>query len=84
VLKIGPNEPSELAITENARNLARYAVICQENGLAPIVEPEVLMDGNHTIERCAYECERVLSAVFKVHFSSLLFLALFFTFFHLF
>jgi fructose-bisphosphate aldolase class I len=65
VLKIGPNEPSELAITENARNLARYAVICQENGLVPIVEPEVLMDGNHTIERCAYECERVLAGVFK-------------------
>jgi len=65
VLKIGPNEPSELAIQENARGLARYAAICQENGLVPIVEPEVLMDGDHTIERCAEVCEKVLAAVVK-------------------
>jgi fructose-bisphosphate aldolase class I len=65
VLKIGANEPSELAIQENARGLARYAVICQENGLVPIVEPEILMDGDHDIERCAWVSEKVFSAVYK-------------------
>ncbi|CAN1357084.1 Fructose-bisphosphate aldolase 6, cytosolic, partial [Linum perenne] len=49
VLKIGPNEPSQLAINENANGLARYAIICQENGLVPIVEPEILVDGSHDI-----------------------------------
>jgi fructose-bisphosphate aldolase class I len=43
VLKIGKNEPSLLAINENAQVLARYAAICQQNGLVPIVEPEILM-----------------------------------------
>eukprot|EP01122_Echinamoeba_exundans_P016216 TRINITY_DN814_c1_g2_i2.p1 TRINITY_DN814_c1_g2~~TRINITY_DN814_c1_g2_i2.p1 ORF type:complete len:358 (-),score=136.14 TRINITY_DN814_c1_g2_i2:55-1128(-) len=65
VLKIGANEPSELAIQENARGLARYAAICQENGIVPIVEPEVLMDGTHTIEQCAAASERVFAAVSK-------------------
>lgn len=65
VLKIGANEPSELAIQENARGLARYAVICQENGLVPIVEPEILMDGDHNIERCAWVSEKVFAAVYK-------------------
>ncbi|KAI5640735.1 hypothetical protein M9H77_00536 [Catharanthus roseus] len=46
VLKIGPNEPSQLAINENANGLARYAIICQQNGLVPIVEPEILVDGS--------------------------------------
>lgn len=63
VLKIGDGMPSEMAITENAHNLARYASICQENGLCPIVEPEVLTDGSHTIEVCAKACERVFGAV---------------------
>jgi len=45
--------PSEASIDETANTLARYAAICQENGLVPIVEPEILQDGNHTIERCA-------------------------------
>ncbi|CAI0469502.1 unnamed protein product, partial [Linum tenue] len=49
VLKIGTNEPSQLAINENANGLARYAIICQENGLVPIVEPEILVDGSHDI-----------------------------------
>lgn len=40
--------PSQLAVDQNASTLARYAAICQANGLVPIVEPEVLMDGNHT------------------------------------
>lgn len=64
-LKITDKEPSELAIQENAWGLARYAAICQENGLVPIVEPEILMDGNHTIQRCQQVTEHVLAIVFK-------------------
>jgi fructose-bisphosphate aldolase class I len=65
VLKIGPTEPSELSIHQNAVGLARYAVICQQNGLVPIVEPEILSDGSHSIEVCAAVTERVLSACYK-------------------
>ncbi|KAF3777100.1 Fructose-bisphosphate aldolase cytoplasmic isozyme 1 [Nymphaea thermarum] len=65
VLKIGPTEPTELAIQQNAHGLARYAIICQENGLVPIVEPEILTDGNHDIQKCAAVTERVLAAVYK-------------------
>ncbi|KAK7300998.1 hypothetical protein RJT34_11852 [Clitoria ternatea] len=65
VLKIGPNEPSQLAINENAYGLARYAAICQENGLVPIVEPEILVDGSHDIYKCAEVTERVLAACYK-------------------
>lgn len=65
VLKIGPTEPSELSIQQNAQGLARYAVICQENGLVPIVEPEILVDGGHSIEKCAAVTEIVLAAVYK-------------------
>ncbi|CAI5466507.1 unnamed protein product [Closterium sp. Yama58-4] len=65
VLKIGANEPTELAIQLNAQGLARYAIICQENGLVPIVEPEILTDGSHTIEKCAEVTERVLAATYK-------------------
>ncbi|KZV14909.1 fructose-bisphosphate aldolase, cytoplasmic isozyme-like [Dorcoceras hygrometricum] len=65
VLKIGPNEPSQLAINENANGLARYAIICQENGLVPIVEPEILVDGSHDIKKCADVTERVLAACYK-------------------
>ncbi|XP_020703251.1 fructose-bisphosphate aldolase 1, cytoplasmic-like [Dendrobium catenatum] len=65
VLKITPNEPSQLAINENANGLARYAIICQENGLVPIVEPEILVDGRHDIDRCAEVSERVLAACYK-------------------
>ncbi|KAL7170384.1 hypothetical protein ACSBR2_035283 [Camellia fascicularis] len=65
VLKIGPTEPSPLAIMENANGLARYAIICQENGLVPIVEPEILVDGPHDINKCADVTERVLAAVYK-------------------
>ncbi|KAF0900228.1 hypothetical protein E2562_028709 [Oryza meyeriana var. granulata] len=65
VLKIGPNEPSQLAIDQNAQGLARYAIICQENGLVPIVEPEILVDGPHDIDRCAYVSEVVLAACYK-------------------
>jgi fructose-bisphosphate aldolase class I len=65
VVKIGDGRPSQLSVLETAHTLARYAAICQENGLAPIVEPEILTDGNHTIEVCAQVTERVLSAVIK-------------------
>ena len=53
VINIGPHKPSHLALLENANVLARYASICQQNGLVPIVEPEVLCDGDHDIDRCA-------------------------------
>ncbi|XP_021740789.1 fructose-bisphosphate aldolase 5, cytosolic-like [Chenopodium quinoa] len=65
VLKIGSTEPSELAIQQNAQGLARYAIICQENGLVPIVEPEILTDGSHDIKKCAAVTETVLAAVYK-------------------
>ncbi|CAI0469501.1 unnamed protein product [Linum tenue] len=65
VLKIGTNEPSQLAINENANGLARYAIICQENGLVPIVEPEILVDGSHDINKCADVTERVVAACYK-------------------
>ncbi len=57
--------PSTLAIKTNAEVLARYAAICQEVGIVPIVEPEVLIDGDHTIERCEEVSEPVLRALFK-------------------
>ncbi|XP_057765407.1 fructose-bisphosphate aldolase 5, cytosolic [Salvia miltiorrhiza] len=65
VLKIGPTEPSELSIQQNAQGLARYAIICQENGLVPIVEPEILTDGAHGVNKCAAVTEAVLAAVYK-------------------
>lgn len=52
VITVGQNIPSEVCINANIQALARYAAICQEGGIVPIVEPEVLMDGDHTIERC--------------------------------
>ncbi|XP_002533605.2 fructose-bisphosphate aldolase 6, cytosolic [Ricinus communis] len=65
VLKLSSTEPSQLAINENANGLARYAIICQENGLVPIVEPEILVDGSHDIDCCADVTERVLAACYK-------------------
>eukprot|EP01133_Synstelium_polycarpum_P015279 gene15279-18088_t len=67
VLKIdvAKNLPSQLAMVENAHVLARYAAICQSCGLVPIVEPEILMDGTHSIEDSARITEAVLSHVFK-------------------
>ncbi|KAG8046376.1 hypothetical protein GUJ93_ZPchr0008g12735 [Zizania palustris] len=65
VLSIGASKPSQLAVDANAQGLARYAIICQENGLVPIVEPEILVDGEHGIERCAEVTERVLAACYK-------------------
>jgi fructose-bisphosphate aldolase class I len=57
--------PSQVAIDENAQTLARYASICQMNGLVPIVEPEVLMDGDFPIEVAAAMTERVIAACYK-------------------
>jgi len=65
VYSIGATKPSQLAIDEQSRDLARYAAICQANGLVPIVEPEVLMDGTHDIDTCARVSERVFAAVVK-------------------
>ncbi|KAM0683172.1 hypothetical protein MDAP_001587 [Mitosporidium daphniae] len=65
VLKIDSQEPSALAIEENAHGLARYAAICQANGLVPIVEPEILMDGSHDLEKAIATTEKVLSVVYK-------------------
>jgi fructose-bisphosphate aldolase class I len=56
--------PSEYCMWTNAHALARYAALCQEAGIVPIVEPEVLMDGSHTIERSFHVTSRVLFAVF--------------------
>jgi fructose-bisphosphate aldolase class I len=64
VISIGRDIPSASCIWANAHALARYAAICQAHGLVPIVEPEVLMDGNHTIERCEEVTEWTLNAVF--------------------
>lgn len=64
-LKIGEHEPSQLSLIENANVLARYASICQQNGLVPIVEPEILPDGDHDLERCQLVTEKVLAAVYK-------------------
>ncbi|MFC3908753.1 class I fructose-bisphosphate aldolase [Legionella dresdenensis] len=60
--------PSMTAIKTGAENLARYAAICQSVGIVPIVEPEVLMDGDHSIEQCAEACEIVLHEVFNALF----------------
>lgn len=57
--------PTPLGIHANAERLAHYAITCQENGLVPIVEPEVLMDGDHDIKRCEEVTEAVLHKVFR-------------------
>ena len=64
VIDIGEGIPTSFAIESNAQALARYAALCQENDIVPIVEPEVLMDGAHSIDRCAEVTERVLQTVF--------------------
>ena len=65
VISIGNNIPSDGCIEANAHALARYAVLCQEGGLVPIVEPEVLINGDHTIERCYEVTEKTLHEVFR-------------------
>lgn len=64
VYPISPHNPTPLGLTANAEMLARYASICQQVGIVPIVEPEVLMDGDHDIHRCAEVIQQVLHSVF--------------------
>ncbi len=78
VITIGQTIPSEYCLWTNAHALARYAALCQEAGLVPIVEPEVLMDGDHSIETAFDVTARTLHAVFtelrdqRVHFEQML------------
>jgi len=65
VIDIGAGIPSHTCIRTNAQALARYASLCQEEGIVPIVEPEVLMDGDHDAERCYNVTEWLLKAVFQ-------------------
>ncbi len=65
VIAVGDCLPSRGCIEANAQGLARYAALCQEAGLVPVVEPEVLMDGEHTLERCCEVTEEVLRTVFN-------------------
>ena len=64
VIDIAAGIPTAFAIQANAHALARYAALCQENDIVPIVEPEVLMDGGHSLERCSEVTEQVLTDVF--------------------
>ena len=68
VITIGDGIPTYNCLEANAHALARYAALCQEGGLVPIVEPEVLLDGNHTIERC----EEATEAALRITFSTLM------------
>ncbi|HEY9717148.1 MAG TPA: class I fructose-bisphosphate aldolase [Trichormus sp.] len=73
VITIGDGIPSRACIEANAQTLARYAALCQEAGLVPMVEPEVLMNGNHTLERCAEVTAEVLQTVFnQLHLQDIL------------
>jgi fructose-bisphosphate aldolase class I len=65
VIKIGADLPTAYCIQTNAHALARYARICQEGGLVPIVEPEVLIDGDHDIDRCDAVTTETLHTVFR-------------------
>jgi fructose-bisphosphate aldolase class I len=65
VIAIGADIPSRSCIEANAQALARYAALCQEAGLVPIVEPEVLMDGDHTLDQCRATTEEVLRTAFN-------------------
>ena len=67
VITIGQGIPTYTCLAANAHALGRYAALCQEGGIVPIVEPEVLLDGNHTIERC----EEVTEATLRITFSAL-------------
>ncbi|WIV58038.1 class I fructose-bisphosphate aldolase [Amycolatopsis nalaikhensis] len=65
VINIGPDAPSDRAVHANVHALARYAGLCQEGGLVPIVEPEVLMDGDHSLARCQEVSAAVLEVLFE-------------------
>ena len=68
VIRIADRLPSSTCLNVNAHALARYAALCQEQGLVPIVEPEVLMDGSHSIGRCEEVTSKVLHATFNALF----------------
>jgi fructose-bisphosphate aldolase class I len=68
VISIGNGIPTYTCLGANAEALARYAALCQEGGLVPIVEPEVLLDGSHTIERCQEVTEHTLKVTFTALF----------------
>jgi fructose-bisphosphate aldolase, class I len=74
VIDIGPALPTRYAIEANAHALGRYAALCQEQDIVPIVEPEVLMDGSHTIERCEAVTSEVLQTVFDQLFAHRIYL----------
>ncbi len=74
VIDIADGIPTSYAIEANAHALARYAALCQERAIVPIVEPEVLMDGAHSIERCEEVTDRVLEAVFGQLFDARVYL----------
>ena len=65
VITIGENLPSEACIEANAHALARYASLCQEQGIVPIVEPEVLMDGDHGAEECFNKTSEVIKKCYE-------------------
>lgn len=65
VITIGNNIPSDTCIKANMQNLATYAALCQEAGIVPIVEPEVLMNGTHSLQRCYDVSEKVLKTLFN-------------------
>lgn len=65
VITIGDGIPTDANIRQNAKDLAAYALICQENGLVPMVEPEVLIEGDHTIEQAEAAGEKILAALFE-------------------
>lgn len=69
VIRVGAGLPTSFAVRANAHGLARYAALAQEAGLVPVVEPEVLMDGHHSIDRCAEVTETVLEAVYAELFA---------------
>jgi fructose-bisphosphate aldolase class I len=68
VIDVGAGIPTPFALEANAHALARYAALCQEASIVPIVEPEVLMDGDHTIERCEAVTDAALESVFDALF----------------
>jgi len=72
VLKIQNSSISQNAIQETAHSLARYAAICQANGLVPIVEPEILMDGSHSLKTAQYWTEKVLANIDSIGVSEML------------
>ena len=74
VIKIGNNIPTQFCMDANAHALARYAALCQEVGLVPIVEPEVLMDGEHDIKKCRDVTAAALKSVYSALFEHCVYL----------